>query len=249
MPSERSRGETRLALLRLLVVTAAVALIARLWQLQMVEGETYRVLADQNRYRQVDVAAPRGVIYDRNGEILARNRPSFTVTLIPADLPEDPKDQPEGSARAAALDRLLAILARPQPETLALSPGGSAGVEPALPSQPAEPSKQPDAGSKSPAPADGGAKPKIVIPDRQPWVMPRLDIEKAIAAGLVGGAYKPIPIATHVKEATAFAVAEDSINLPGVQLVLEPIRDYPTGELTSHVVGYMGHIAQEQVAE
>lgn len=248
MPSERSRGETRLALLRLLVVTAAVALIARLWQLQMVEGEGYRVLADQNRYRQVDVAAPRGVIYDRNGEILARNRPSFTVTLIPADLPEDQKDQPEGNARAVTLDRLLAILARPQPDTLGLSPGASAGVEPTATAQPDE-AGQADAGPKAPAPGNEGGKPKIVIPDRQPWVMPRSDIEKAIIDGLIGGAYRPISIATHVKQATAFAIAEDAVNLPGVQLVLEPIRDYPTGELTSHVIGYMGHIAQEQVAQ
>ncbi|MGE5602687.1 MAG: penicillin-binding protein 2, partial [Nitrososphaerales archaeon] len=33
----------------------------------------------------------------------------------------------------------------------------------------------------------------------------------------------------------------------GVQLVLEPIRDYPSGNLTSHVVGYMGHIPESQL--
>ena len=59
-------------------------LIGRLWQLQMVTGEKYRLLADANRLRDVDVPAPRGVIYDRNGEILARNQPSFTVEVVPA---------------------------------------------------------------------------------------------------------------------------------------------------------------------
>ena len=81
-------GNSRLHLLRVLIAVAAVVLIGRLWQLQMVAGEKYRLLSDQNRLREVDVAAPRGVIYDRNGEILARNRPSFSVVVIPGDLPQ-----------------------------------------------------------------------------------------------------------------------------------------------------------------
>ena len=81
------RETGRLVLLRLLIGVTALVLLARLWHLQMTEGASYRVLADRNRFREVDVAAPRGVIYDRNGQILARNRPSFTVALVPADLP------------------------------------------------------------------------------------------------------------------------------------------------------------------
>ncbi len=104
---------TRLLLLRLLIVALAAILIGRLWQLQMVTGEKYRLLADANRLRDVDVPAPRGVIYDRNGEILARNRPSFTVEVVPGDLPEDEPGEPAGSGDAEVLDRLLAILARP----------------------------------------------------------------------------------------------------------------------------------------
>src|SRR5512139_3564242 len=79
----------------------------------MVAGEKYRLLADANRLRDVDVPAPRGVIYDRNGEILARNQPSFTVEVVPGDLPDDEPGEPAGSGDAQVLDRLLAILARP----------------------------------------------------------------------------------------------------------------------------------------
>ena len=63
-----------------------------------------------------------------------------------------------------------------------------------------------------------------------------------------GGAYRPITVARYIQESTAFLLAEDAVNLPGVQLVLEPIRDYPSGALTSHIIGYMGHIPEEQLA-
>ncbi len=89
----------------------------------------------------------------------------------------------------------------------------------------------------------------MVIPERQPWAMPRADIEKKIEEGNVGGAYRPVVVARYVKEATAFLVAEDAANLQGVQLELEPIRDYPSGALTSQIVGYMGHIPEEQLQE
>ncbi len=66
--------------------------------------------------------------------------------------------------------------------------------------------------------------------------------------GRLGGAYRPITVARYINEETAFQIAEDAVNLPGVQLVLEPIRDYPSGSLTSHIVGYMGRIPETQLA-
>ncbi len=214
----------RLALLRAIIFVVATILLARLWQIQMVAGEQYRLLADRNRLRQVDIAAPRGVIYDRNGEILARNRPSFTVVVVPGDLPRADDDEVEDAAQAAVLDRLLTLLAQPES---ALTP---------------TPTPTP-AAAKAPTPA-----PVFQIPERQPWVMPRAEIEENIVAGELGGAYRPITVARYIKEETAFRIAEDAVNLPGVQLVLEPIRDYPSGALTAHIIGYMGHIPAESLA-
>jgi penicillin-binding protein 2 len=241
--TESSLAQGRLAVLRLLIAVAAVALIGRLWQLQMVDGENYRLLADRNRFRQVDVAAPRGVIYDRNGQILARNRPSFTVVLVPADLPvSDPATTaayrgPENAlpwlgaapkqASAVVLDRLLGLLYQ-APSATVVTPTPVAAVKESV--------NEPVA-------------PVFDIPDRQPWVMPRAEIEQAIADAMVGGAYRPIAIATHIRQDTAFAIAEDAINLPGVQLEPEPIRDYLSGQLTSQIIGYMGHVPESEVED
>jgi penicillin-binding protein 2 len=198
----------------------------------MVAGERYRLMADQNRLRDVDVEAPRGVIYDRHGEILASNQPSFSVVIVPGDLPKDAELEPEGSAESAVVDRLMAILQRPAP-----NPFSSPAPTP------------------TESPADGLATGKtaagdvMAIPKRSPWAMPRAEIDEKIQIGREGGAYRPITVARFIEDGTAFLIAEDAVNLPGIQLLLEPIRDYASGALTSHVVGYMGHIPADQVED
>jgi penicillin-binding protein 2 len=83
------RVDWRLLLLRLLVVAVFVLLMGQLWKLQIVEGQSYRQMADVNRFRVSPVSAPRGVIYDRAGMIVAVNTPSFQLSIIPAGLPQD----------------------------------------------------------------------------------------------------------------------------------------------------------------
>ena len=68
------------------VVLIAFALVGvRLWYLQVDRGDEMRYLSEQNRIRVVSVPAARGVVYDRHGEILVDNRPSFDVVFVPED--------------------------------------------------------------------------------------------------------------------------------------------------------------------
>ena len=146
-----------------LIVMVVAVLIGRLWQLQMVAGEKYRLLADRNRLREVDVAAPVWVIYDRNGEILAPNRPSFSVVVIPADLPQARRATRDAAA-AAVVDRLLA------PESPC--PGTGPRSRSPRPAQPTLAQPQPHAPS---AKRDSGPTPTpvLAIQERSPWIMPR----------------------------------------------------------------------------
>ncbi|MEK9130861.1 MAG: penicillin-binding protein 2 [Patescibacteria group bacterium] len=57
--------------------------------LQIVGGAEFRALAEGNRERIDFVPALRGVIYDRNLEVLAENAPTFRLTAVPNDLPDD----------------------------------------------------------------------------------------------------------------------------------------------------------------
>lgn len=67
----------------------AAAYVARIISLQFWNGESYRMLADRNRVRIVPIPAERGGIYDRNGIPLTKNVPSFSLAIVPQDLPRD----------------------------------------------------------------------------------------------------------------------------------------------------------------
>ena len=56
-------------------------LTIRLWQLQILQGSEYRKLSEENRLRIVKVAAPRGIIFDRNGIPLVKNTPYYSVSF------------------------------------------------------------------------------------------------------------------------------------------------------------------------
>ena len=59
-----------------------LCLIARLYYLQVYQADKYKTLADENRISTRLLVPPRGVIYDRNGEMLATNRQNFQVMIV-----------------------------------------------------------------------------------------------------------------------------------------------------------------------
>lgn len=60
--------------------------MARIWSLQVLQGATYRYQSENNRIRLEDIAAPRGIIFDRNGVPLVENRPAYHLLLIREDV-------------------------------------------------------------------------------------------------------------------------------------------------------------------
>ncbi|MBD1914895.1 MULTISPECIES: penicillin-binding protein 2 [Cyanophyceae] len=76
-------------LLALVSVLLLGAFGLRLFQLQVVEGDRNRQLADTNRIRLVPKRPARGTIFDRNGKILAGSRLSHTISIWPIALPRD----------------------------------------------------------------------------------------------------------------------------------------------------------------
>jgi len=84
--SQLGELQRRLGVLRagLLLVVALLAL--RLWHLQIREGPYYRDLSENNRTRSVILEPARGLIYDRNGILLANNVPSFSLYVSLEDV-------------------------------------------------------------------------------------------------------------------------------------------------------------------
>lgn len=67
--------------------------VGRLYLLQVVQHEDFLAQADDNRLDSINTPAQRGIIYDRNGYVLARNVPSYTVVITPIELPDDTGEQ------------------------------------------------------------------------------------------------------------------------------------------------------------
>ena len=79
---ERRVFAARAATAFLVVLMLVGGLVLRLIQLQVWEHETYQTRSEQNRIQVQPLAPPRGLIYDRNGELLASNRPISTLTVV-----------------------------------------------------------------------------------------------------------------------------------------------------------------------
>ncbi len=80
---KKKNDDSRFRYLYWIIIAIFAVLISRLAYLQLVEGEYYLSLAEGNRLRAVPIAATRGVMYDRNGQILVGSRPGFMATYMP----------------------------------------------------------------------------------------------------------------------------------------------------------------------
>lgn len=93
----------RLVRLQWLLSLAMGVLVLRLVHLQIIRGAAYRQLAEQNRMRLVPEQAPRGLIVDRRGRLLASNQTVFRVAIVPQELDDFP----------AVLSRVATLVRRP----------------------------------------------------------------------------------------------------------------------------------------
>jgi len=75
-----------------LLITVVGLIISRLLALQVFDQQTWIDQAIGNYTEEISEPAPRGIIYDRNGYVLARNTASYNVMITPAGLPDDDAD-------------------------------------------------------------------------------------------------------------------------------------------------------------
>lgn len=185
MTDQRYVRENDLFTQRVFRLTIAVCvffflLLTRLWYLQVIESDKLKELSESNRLRFVPVAASRGNLLDRNGEVLVNNTPSFSVAVVPQDV----KD------KGILLDTLVRHLGLDRTELL----------------------------------------------DR--W-------EK----GKGRAKYYPIILASGITRDQLEYIEENRLRLPGLEIEMKPIRDYPSGQLAAHLLGYLGEITEKELAD
>jgi penicillin-binding protein 2 len=193
---------------RYLVVYGLMALVFgfflfRLFNLQIINGEEYTAQADENRTTNISVPTSRGLIYDRNGYVLARNVASYNVVITPANLPED-----EGAIQNIyrQLSELIGI-----------------------------PVSQGD--------TDDETVRNFTACQND------LGITQIVYIGETNAPYDPVQVKCNVDTQTAMIISEKTSDWPGVGIETESVRDYPTGELTAEVIGFLGPIPASQLEE
>ena len=153
-------------------------LATRLWYLQVIDSERLKELSEINRLRFVPIAASRGDILDRNGKVIVRNTPSFSVAVVPQEV----KDK----------DALLSALSR------------HLGLD---------------------------------IND----LMQKWERRKGRAK------YYPIVIASGISRDQLEFMEENQLWLPGIDIEMKPIREYPNGIMAAHLFGYLGEITEQDL--
>lgn len=187
----------RILALPVALVVVFVIYTVRLFILQVIENDEWLARADDNRLDFINIPAPRGIIYDRNGYVLARNVPSYNVVITPIELPEDIGDR----------ERIYREL--------------SVFID---------------------LPVNGGILDNLT----NPYVPCRSDhgIEEIVTYGQTTAPYSPVTVKCRVDRTTALIVSEKAMDWPGVSILVEPVRDYPTGWLTADIIGFLGPISE-----
>ncbi len=204
MSYPKSAPNTSLENWRLMAFFGFVALVfaifgLRLFYLQVLEHDNWLSQAEANRTETISLAPQRGVIYDRNGVVLARNVASYNIVVIPAELPAD-----EGE-----IQEIIYALADITDQPVHL-----------------------------------GSIDDPLIPCGTD-----LGVAEMIAVQTSFSPYDPVAIQCNVSRELALAVKEHAVDWPGVEVVVEPVREYPTGSITAAIIGYLGPIPAAQEAD
>ncbi|MEK7308059.1 MAG: penicillin-binding protein 2 [Nitrospirota bacterium] len=85
-----------------IVIFIFTVFIFRLWSMQIIKGREYKQIAERNRLRNIEIPAPRGIIYDRNNNPFVKTIPSFDISVVREDFPQEPET-------LSALGRLLGL--------------------------------------------------------------------------------------------------------------------------------------------
>ncbi len=215
----------RLFSLQLIVLISVSLLLFRVFWLQNVRGDDFVAQSNDNRTARLLINASRGVIFDKDGDLLATNEPSFNVTITPAFLPTDDAE------RLAVFQRLSLLTGVPVTNTVEQQELIDA-ADPALVRQYTELARLYG------APVDETLDASGLIPQLPSSIQ---DVYDTFSFAQ----YLPATVRSGVTITEAYIIEQESLYLPGVRIIPEPIRRYPTGELTSHLIGFMGPLPNE----
>src|SRR5687767_9448470 len=79
---DRRSVAIRLSVLQYAIAVVFSILAVSFWVLQVAQNEKYAELAENNNQRTLALRAPRGVVFDRHGQVLVENRHSYSISIV-----------------------------------------------------------------------------------------------------------------------------------------------------------------------
>ena len=242
--SEIEKSNLRYNILTFLVYIVGIVLIAQLFNLQIVNGEEYRVTSNTRLTREAKIEAARGSILDRSGNILASTDMGFSLEMYKTKVSDDVLNN--------SISLMTKILEQNGDTYIDLFPISTDPYEFQFSSDEELASwkkkyKIPE--EASPEEAMYIVKDKYNIKSEDPAEIRRI---LAVRYAITTKGYsttKSIEISSNISRQSAVLLQENSNELTGVNVVIEPIRKYYMGNLASHIIGYMGRISDENKEE
>lgn len=75
--------ESRLKTVIWIIILFFLLVVSRLFYLQVVKGSYYKIFSEKNSIREIKVPAARGIIFDKNGQVIVENKPVYDLVVIP----------------------------------------------------------------------------------------------------------------------------------------------------------------------
>jgi penicillin-binding protein 2 len=232
-------------ILALILSLLAIALVSRLIQLQIVQGDYYYDLSENKRIRQINVEAPRGSFLDRFGREIAGNRPGYVVEISVAEVIDD--------RLVDVLEQTVGILDKNGDALRTTFPISLDPVGFNFNSKAEEESWR----KRYKVPPEHTAYQAFQLLKEQNKIPADMPDHTAIKVLSIMHAikeqgyrsYQPVEIARDVSMETVAHIEEKRLDLPGINVEVKPIRHYKGGSLAAHVLGYLGSINQSELEQ
>ena len=266
---------TRFTALAFTMVAILFAICVKLVFLQIVNGEQYLEKANNRSIKEIPVTAPRGNITDVNGKILATSIQSYTLVFNPTD-ESDAKFFETMQKVFKILDANGETITddfelkfnpnNPNPYSFEFLSDDSSlelrfkkdrGMDEAIKKKLYNNKANLTAAEQSKVNIEllkitpeetfnllvkqYGIDTSMSIPDQRRYMIVK-DTEKMQSFS----GYKPVAIAGNIKQETAFIFLQKLNDLPGIDVTMDPIRNYPNGQLGSAFLGYISKISTNQ---
>ncbi len=215
----------RLFFFRVVVIAILGVLLYRVYWIQQTEGSNFGALAQENQFAILRSKAPRGVIFDRDGDPLAINIPSFNVTITPTFLPDDPNELLAIYERVSLLTGVPVTNTTEQQELVQ-------AANPELVETYTRLARIYGVSGQQTLDLAG------VVPQLPDSISEIMRINRPLQ-------YIPAVITSGIPITQAYTIEQESIFLPGVRVIPQPLRYYPTAEYTASIIGFMGTLPNE----